>query len=271
MIYINRQKRDENRRQIRPSEEWFKKAKAATKTAIKEKRKHKWDDNIYANKKEVRTALEKLFNYKCAYCEKSLLGIDWEVEHYRPKGKVAKRKDHPGYYWLGYKWENLYPACTHCNQMRIDKPLWDDPRELPAMGKSIKFPLRYESTRAMSHNEDIKKEYTLLIDPCYDDPELYFGYNFKGEIFALDEDDPCGDKSIEVYNLKERRLEKKRLKTIKSTVGVLVIMKSVQKVKPVNREALKASKELLQELVSDEAQHAGVARFVKDNTVDFLG
>ena len=271
MIYINRQRRDENRRQIRPSKEWFKKAKAATKTAIKEKRKHKWDGNIYADKNEVRIALEKLFNYKCAYCEKFLLGIDWDVEHYRPKGKVAKRMDHPGYYWLGYKWENLYPACTHCNQMRIDKPLWDDRRELPAMGKSIKFPLRYESTRAMSHNEDIKKEYTLLIDPCYDDPEWYLGYDPKGQIFALDDDNPFGNKSIEVYNLKRRRLVTRRKKIMKSTIHAFRFIKILQKNKPVDREALKEAREILLELISDEAEHAGVARYIKNNLDIFLG
>jgi len=270
MIYVNRHRRDENGYQIKPSKEWFKKAKAATKTAIQEKRAHKWDRNIYADEKEVKTALEKLFNDKCAYCEKSLLDTDWDVEHYRPKGEVAKRMDHPGYYWLGYKWENLYPSCTNCNRMKRDKPLWEDRRVLPAMGKSTKFPLYVESTRAMSHNEDIKKEYTLLIDPCYDNPEWYLGYNLKGEILALD-DNPFGAKSIEVYNLKRRRLVKRRIKIVKSTIRVLRLMKILRNNNPVNREALEEAKEILQELVSDEAKHAGVARYVKDNPDDFLG
>lgn len=268
MIYINRNKRDENRCQIEPSKEWFKTAKAATKTAIKEKKAHKWDGNVYANRKEVRTALEKLFR-KCAYCEKPL-PEEWHVEHYRPKGKVTERKGHPGYYWLGYKWENLYPSCKQCNLKLKDKPLWDDRRELPAKGKSCQFPLYNENTRAMNHNQNIKKEYTLLIDPCYDNPEWYLGYNPKGEIFALD-DNPFGDKSIEVYNLKRRRLVTRRKKIMKSTIRALRFIKILRKNKLVNREALGEAREVLLELISDEAEHAGVARYVKNNPDIFLG
>jgi len=268
MIYINRHRKDKNGKLIKPSQKWFKKACAATKRAIEQNNKHEWDKDIYADDKAVRAALEKLFFRKCAYCEQPLLEL-WDVEHYRPKSRVAERKDHPGYYWLGYSWDNMYPSCINCNRRRKDKPLWDDLRELPAGGKYDQFPLSDESTRAMSHNDDIRKESTLLIDPCLDNPESYLIYDPKGQILALD-DNPRGTESIRVYNLRRRRLLLRRRKIMKRTVAILKIIEEVQKNGSGNAVVQCESKVLLQEVISDGGEHAGVARFVEKNRSIFV-
>lgn len=54
---------------------------------------------------------------KCAYCERF---YKLDVEHYRPKGEVRGEDNDlisaTGYYWLGYEWSNLLPACISCNR-----------------------------------------------------------------------------------------------------------------------------------------------------------
>jgi uncharacterized protein (TIGR02646 family) len=62
---------------------------------------------------EVRDALKKIYHNKCAYCEK--IEHKPEIEHYRPKKRVAEDKPHNGYYWLCYEWTNLIPSCRYCN------------------------------------------------------------------------------------------------------------------------------------------------------------
>ena len=133
------------------------------------------------------------------------------MEHFRPKGRVQERPEHPGYYWLTYAWSNLYAACQYCNQRRRDKPTWEDPTEGPAAGKLDQFPLADESTRAMEPGGDLSAEDRLLIDPCEDGPEDYLGYDPDGGIFAIG-GAPKGGTSITVYALGRRRLAARRQK-----------------------------------------------------------
>jgi uncharacterized protein (TIGR02646 family) len=267
MIFVDRFGKDEAGRPIKPSQSWFKRAQAKTKLAAEERGAHEWDLSVYGDPKEVRPALEKLFNDKCAYCESSL-GDGWEVEHFRPKGRVAEREDHPGYYWLGYEWTNLYASCTYCNQRRKDKPRWGDPRTLPAAGKLDQFPLLDERTRAMSPAADILKEHTLLIDPCSDNPERYLGYEPDGQIFSLGKN-PYGEKTIEVFHLKRRRLRDARKFQIRLVTKVLGKIKKAKSKN--NRRAARDFADLLTDLCAEDSKYAGAARFVKSHRDIFLG
>lgn len=99
MIFIERHRSDEDGVLIAPTSEWFEIARSDRDAAIDEGPAHEVRTSY--KHESVRRALEKLFHDKCAYCESSTLaGADWDVEHYRPKGRVAERPDHPGYYWL---------------------------------------------------------------------------------------------------------------------------------------------------------------------------
>ena len=119
MIFVDRNAVDENGEEIRSNDDWFDTAAERTADAIAEGDAHQVDDGVYAHA-EVRKSLEKLFFDKCAYCEwKPTGGSDWDVEHYRPKGRVYENEHHPGYYWLVYTWNNLFLSCTHCNQKRL--------------------------------------------------------------------------------------------------------------------------------------------------------
>ncbi len=267
MIFVNRKRRDNTDRMIEPSESWFDKARAATDRAIEEKQDHLFDDRIYADDREVTPALEELFYEKCAYCEKPLPEV-WDVEHFRPKRRVAEEKGHPGYYWLAYSWENLYPSCLNCNRRRKDKPTWEDLSVGATGGKFDQFPLFDEDTRAMSPADDFRREHTLLIDPCYDDPQDYFGYDPKGGILAL-ESNPYAEKTIEVCHLQRRRLRRERAKVISCAVPVLRLIRKAKQKK--NVQVVKALQEFLNNtIIGDDCYYAGVARFTRDNPDVFV-
>jgi uncharacterized protein (TIGR02646 family) len=162
---------------------------------------------------EVKKALEKLFYDKCAYCESKItVAGSWDVEHYRPKGRVAERDDHPGYYWLAYMWENLYPSCKLCNQRRKDQPRFDDPTMGDTQGKLDQFPIENEDNRAMTPAHDISLENPLLLDPNNkeDDPEKHFTYDIKGNILPVDTNDRFATETIRICHLDRRRLNDAR-------------------------------------------------------------
>ena len=139
MIRVERNQVDEAGQPIRPNDDWFTTAAEKTVEAEAEQGDHEVTDHY--KDVQIKIALEKLFNFKCAYCERDL-SPPWDVEHFRPKGRVAERREHPGYYWLAYEWTNLYPSCQNCNQRRKDQPVWGnaDLTPGPAAGKLDQFP-----------------------------------------------------------------------------------------------------------------------------------
>jgi len=257
MIYVNRNKKDDNGNKIRPSKNWFVRSKSETDEAMKEGVNHKFKDNIYSCV-EVRAALEKLFEYKCAYCEGSIENQDWGVEHYRPKGGVADNRDHPGYYWLAYVWKNLFPSCQHCNGIRIDKPIWDDMTKGDSAGKSIKFPLEKEESRAMSHEDNIKREIPLLLCPCKDRPEKYLTFDITGQIITI-KGKLRGEKSIEILHLKRRRLKIRRKKLI-DKIKRLIELNRLRNKHLSRREVNKIDKAIIKNFCNDDDVYAAVAR-----------
>lgn len=258
MIRISRIARDENNKLIRPNNTWKQKAVLATKKAKLEKKNHVADRRIYGDP-EVRKALEKLFQDKCAYCEtRSSPGFDWEVEHYRPKGEVAEKTNHPGYYWLAYEWNNLFPSCSHCNQIRYGKPRWGKNVNTKG-GKSTHFPLINENRRAMSHFDEIKKEEPLLLNPCKDFPEKHFFYGLTGQIHSIKQSKK-GLKTIELCHLKRSALREDRERTLNRLIRFLEYRNTVKKI---NIEAAKELDVLIKDTYLDDGCiYAGIARYV---------
>ena len=259
MIHIDRNRNDEAGIPIRPPKEWFDDAEVAKSIAIREMENHDPDGNIYGDDR-VRAALEKLFHDKCAYCESKMSGIlDWNVEHFRPKGRVAERDDHPGYYWLAYDWDNLYPSCTFCNQRRKDKPRWGDPTYAESGGKSDQFPLEDETMRIMSP-DDIKQEDPLLIDPCNDNPEEYLGYDIHGHVFEHN-DNQRGQATIDICHLRRRRLRDRRGKSIKAVVAFMQLIHDLE-ARGDDIDADKLRNYLENHLLNDKHVFAGASRAV---------
>jgi HNH endonuclease len=63
-------------------------------------------DNSKYGHKSIREQLNSMSFHKCFYCECKLKGVPSEIDHYV---EVAERRD------LAFAWENLFMACTNCN------------------------------------------------------------------------------------------------------------------------------------------------------------
>ncbi|PDT19433.1 hypothetical protein [Rhizobium hidalgonense] len=127
---------------------------------------------------DVKQMLRTLFHGKCAYCEKFIEKGISEVEHYRPKGAVDGA-DHPGYWWLAFKWSNLLPTCPGCNKglkhhlvtadmtiAEVEVMQATEPRII--MGKATQFPVGAPRLAAVSDDHFAEQPY--LIDPTRTNP-----------------------------------------------------------------------------------------------------
>ncbi len=72
------------------------------------------------NTKDVREALNRMYNNCCCYCESKIGIVDYpHIEHRKPK----RSKANPPicYPDLCFDWDNLHLACTKCNISKSDK------------------------------------------------------------------------------------------------------------------------------------------------------
>ena len=128
-----------------------------------DERKALIDDNshIWAN---AKPALRTTFHGKCWYTESVQAGTDVDVDHFRPKKRVAeasKGEDpHPGYWWLAFSPENFRYSCIVANRRRRDVETG------VVGGKGDYFPLWNEEKRARAPECDITQEEPLFLDPC---------------------------------------------------------------------------------------------------------
>ncbi|NII25181.1 TIGR02646 family protein [Pseudoflavitalea sp. X16] len=174
------------------------------------------------NSDEVKIALKKLFNGKCAYCESPILTVTvGDIEHFRPKAAIVtdkKKMLKPGYYWLAADWDNLLLSCNNCNR-KITQEEFEGGAF--TMGKANQFPIDDERARCKSHTGDLAKEekVRLLINPCTEDPEEYLEYLDNGAIKAKNQPDRFkikkAEQSISVYALLRDPLVKERAKLVK--------------------------------------------------------
>lgn len=73
------------------------------------------------NTPEVNAALKEMFHGKCYICENKQI-TSYQIEHLIP---------HRGDIKLKYDWNNLFLACAHCNNIKLDKfdPIIDCTKE----------------------------------------------------------------------------------------------------------------------------------------------
>lgn len=182
---------------------------------------------------EVKAKLEAMFHGKCAYCEtRYSVTQPMDVEHHRPKGRVAEDPAHPGYWWLAMCWENLLPSCIDCNRQRAQlivateqslEALAASSRPLPAFtGKKDSFPIGADGMRAQAEAVTFDDEHALLLDPCRDQPSDFISFSFEPGMpqgVAL----PIGDEhqrtrgavSIQIYGLNRLQLIQERTRTLR--------------------------------------------------------
>jgi uncharacterized protein (TIGR02646 family) len=267
MIRVPRKRKDGHGRKIEPNAAWFATANRLTRQAVTEGRNHKTRKH-YCHA-QVQMALEKLFHGKCAYCEHLVDDSEWDVDHYRPKRRVAEREDHPGYYWLTYTWENLYLVCKFCNQRRKDRPHWDAPSGGPAQGKYEQFPVDDEANRAMSPSDNLDRELPYLLDPCDDEPSEYLRYGPDGDIHAVSNytKGVFGSETIRICHLKRSRLVRARREKIRRMAKLLKVRATARAAGYPN--IVVAIEVLLDDELASESPFSGLARAILDDPEAF--
>lgn len=151
---------------------------------------------VYASP-EVKTALKFAQHNKCCFCESKITHIcEGDVEHFRPKLAWRQAKgdalQYPGYYWLAYKWDNLFLSCDLCNR-RFKENL---------------FPLCNPRERAMSPQDSIASEQPLFICPTDADIEKHIA--FKNESIVSVPGSLRGHATIQSLGLDRTDLEERR-------------------------------------------------------------
>ncbi len=159
-------------------------------------RKFEFKSSIYAAK-SVKSQLIKAQHGKCCFCESCITHIDYgDVEHFRPKSAFRQKSsdplEKPGYYWLAYRWENLFLSCALCNQRF----------------KACLFPLKTQSKRARSHHDELGDEEPLLTHPADDEPSDYL--EFVAEVVRARRRSRKGRETIDVLGLNRPELQERR-------------------------------------------------------------
>ena len=104
---------------------------------------HTWDD-VGACKGEIHACLERMQGRWCAFCEGSLDSLGAHIEHFR------RRRDFPQF---TFSWRNLYWSCDKHDSCG-----------------------HYKDHAAGNYDVD------ALIDPCVDDPDVFFHFRSNGTI-----------------------------------------------------------------------------------------
>ena len=164
---------------------------------------------------EIKAELAKLSNDKCWYTESKQQGADTDVDHFRPKKRVAEVKDkdnpHPGYWWLAFDLANYRFSCIYANRRRRDIESGD------VGGKADHFPLVDEEKRARTPQCDCDEEQPLLLDPCKATDVALITFKEDGEAMPrFDKKDRArafkrADVSISLYNINNTVFVRARL------------------------------------------------------------
>ena len=176
-------------------------------------------DMIHASRHiwaQIKPTLACVFHGKCWYTESPQQGTDVDVDHFRPKGRVAESRRqgsvHPGYWWLAFSPENFRYSCIVSNRRRRDTNTGI------VGGKADHFPLWNEAKRAWTPDCDWSEEEPLFLDPCKAGEVGLITFREDGEamprVSALEGKKAyCrADTSIKYYHLNHSDFVKARIK-----------------------------------------------------------
>jgi len=211
-----------------------------------------FDSRLWSDSK-VKDFLYSSQHGKCCYCERKRdIKRESDIDHFRPKAEVKEaEKNHQGYWWLAYCWENLLIACKTCNQEY----------------KTSKFPLRDEKKRAYTENCDLSEEEPFLINPLEEDPECHIDYDICFDVDcdpkkprlmvqALGKSDR-GKKTVsELTGINTREVMQERAKKLKDYKTFVCLI-----IKNENNEFRSIACDRLREYISRCSEFAGFARF----------
>ncbi|AXG70968.1 AAA domain, putative AbiEii toxin, type IV TA system [Kordia sp. SMS9] len=225
-----------NKRVIRELEE----AKAFFEYAEHSRGQRRFRFKNYLDR-SIRKTLQELFHGKCAYCESSIMTtFAGDLEHYRPKGGVAESSDHTGYWWLVNDWDNLLISCRNCN-----------------VKKKNHFPIKDETQRVFTSEDDLTKEEPLVLNPCIDYPEDHFMYTDDGTIVSKTE---RGKASILLLNLNRKPLVYARENEVRAVKASISRINSMMNADVKDEQLLKSEIETLQKMTASSEEYAGIKR-----------
>ncbi|NES97910.1 MAG: hypothetical protein F6K32_22405, partial [Desertifilum sp. SIO1I2] len=162
----------------------------------------------------------------------------------------------PGYYWLAYEWDNLYLACTGCNQRH----------------KQNLFPLQDPTKRAVNHRHKIKDEQPLFIDPGKEDPKDFLG--FRGEFAYAIEESSKGQTTIDYLNLNERSLPEARLHHLQKLKAICQLLKIAESQKmslpPEFQKLVEEAKDFLKKVLQDDEAFTAASRCAIESDFEFV-
>jgi hypothetical protein len=209
---------DYNPDKLELPEGWIDKAQKLEIELLQEPDAQKRADLIKDNSdvwRDVKHELSKLFNSKCWYTESPQAGTDVDVDHFRPKKRVAelrsKEKTHPGYWWLVFKLENYRYSCIVANRRRRDV------ETDKTGGKADYFPLWDEDKRAWTPDCDCDEEQPLLLDPCKASDVVLISFKDDGEAMPRHSEEKRpkafirAKESIKFYNINHSDFKKARI------------------------------------------------------------
>jgi len=233
MIKINRPAPPNNTKMDRKKEDELWKIKTQIDQGEKPEFRNLWTE------KPVKQFLCKYQHDKCCYCEVIRDDIDSDVEHFRPKGKVDENKNHLGYWWLAYEWDNLLIACKACNGK-----------------KGSHFPLINEDDRAFNETDDLDKEKPYLINPLKEEPSEFIEFHIKEGALMAKATGKCarGKKTVaKLTGINRRKVILRRVKKIKSCEVILSLIKMAN--------AQERYKTCIDEWTSPDAEFSGLMKF----------
>lgn len=204
-------------------------------------------------KDDVVKVLWEMHRGKCCYCERRRdMKRERDVEHFRPKSGIAEDRDHRGYWWLAYDWENYFSSCKKCNQYH----------------KKNHFPLMNGSSRACTPEDNLTEEKPFFVNPEKENPEHFIGFKWIrtkatkvwGLVKAVGlDDEKRGYTTIELIGLNDGTIPEERAELLDVLQDIADTMLAALKNgsdREVNKTAEKIKRQTLSKL-----QFAGFRRF----------
>ncbi|SDQ28061.1 AAA family ATPase [Brevundimonas sp. 374] len=166
---------------------------------------------------EVQDALIRLFNGKCAFCERRTYVFPHRfrpLQEALPLAQVSQA--HLYYCWLGTDWGNLYSICAACDRR---------PKNLFPVGGSGRgaLPPLDELELFASENSGVwrwpHRDRPLVLDPCRTRAfPRFLSFDFAGGISALE---AAGHETISVFGLDRPELVEERAAAFSAYIGMI--------------------------------------------------
>ncbi len=241
-----------------------------------------WNPNFGKKGSQVwsqsRDNLLKESNQKCAYCDRPMDGLTFNVEHFRPKSV---------YWWMGYSYMNYLSSCQDCNfakgpKFPIEGPRVQGPeihkgttlKEINTIAGTLSAdPLFADSNRWRSTQKiqrAIDKEKALVIDPYLDDPQkllMYHSSDINKEVNLIPryrrgkKHEKARITIEEIFELNRPELKKDRYNALVGLSSELLKAKEIRKWK-LRKQRLREIKE---KYSSPELKYTGMFRYFLRN------